>query len=167
MLSERLRCENEELCFETTTRGKPLAFVDGKPALVNFNVSHSGRHGLIAFNSKGRVGIDIEERRAREDLDGLIKTVFAPEEQSALSGLAGEPRLLLFYELWTIKEALVKALGDGHYIDFSEFEAPPSMRLGEPEGVFRFPHLPALAWRVENLGNEDFAAALAYEVTTV
>ena len=167
MLNERLRCENEVLAFETLTRGKPFALVNGMPAPGHFNVSHSGNHGLIAFKSKGRVGIDVEERRVRDDLDGLIRTVFAPEERSALSVLTGEPRLRLFYELWTIKEALVKALGDGHYIDFSQFQAPPGMRRGEPEGEFRFPHLPTPAWRVENLGNEDFAAALAYEVIPV
>ncbi len=137
------------------------------PPPINFNVSHSGKHGLIAFKTKGRIGVDVEVRRAREDFDGLIQTVFGTQERLELSVLTGEPRLRLFYELWTIKEALVKALGDGLYIDFSQFQAPPGMRRGEPEGVFRFPHLPTLAWRVENLGNEDFAAALAYEVIPV
>ena len=100
-------------------------------------------------------------------MDGLIETVFGPQERLELSVLPEKRRLRLFYELWTIKEALVKALGDGHYVDFSQFQAPPGMRRGEPEGVFRFPHLPTLAWRVENLGNDDFAAALAYEVIAV
>ena len=166
-LCERLRCDNEKLGFENLPRGKPLAFVGGMPASVNFNVSHSGKSGLIAFNKNGRVGIDVEERKEREDLDGLIETVFGPQEQLELSVLAGEPRLRLFYNLWTIKEALVKALGDGHHVDFSEFQAPQGMRRGEPEGLFRFPHLPTPAWRVENLGNEDFAAALAFEVIPV
>lgn len=166
-LSQRLRCDNEELAFETLARGKPLAFVSGMPAPVNFNVSHSGKYGLIAFRSEGRIGIDVEERLAREDLDGLIETVFGPQEQVELSVLSGAPRLRQFYGLWTIKEALVKALGDGLYIDFSQFQAPQGMRRGEPEGVFRFPHLPTPVWRVENLGNEDFAAALAYELNPV
>lgn len=166
-LTERLGCDNDELAFETLERGKPVAIAGGKPAQVSFNVSHSGRHGLIAYKSKGRVGIDVEERTEREDLDGLIETVFGPHERLELSALAGEPRLRLFYDLWTIKEALVKALGDGHQIDFSQFQAPQGMRRGEPVGKFRFPHLPSPAWRVENLGNEDFAAALAYEVIPV
>ena len=167
MLCERLRCDNEKLGFENLARGKPLAFVGGMPAPVNFNVSHSGKSGLIAFNKNGRVGIDVEERKEREDLDGLIETVFGPQEQLELSVLTGEPRLRLFYNLWTIKEALVKALGDGLYIDFSQFQAPLGMRRGDPEGLFRFPNLPTPAWRVENLGNEDFAAALAFEVIPV
>ena len=162
-----LRCDNELLAFETLTRGKPAAFVDGIPASINFNVSHSGNSGLIAFNFDGRIGIDVEERIAREDLKGLIETVFGPQEQLELSVLTGEPRLRLFYDLWTMKEALVKALGDGHYVDFSQFQAPLDMRRGAPEGEFRFPHLPTLAWRVENLGNEEFAAALAYEAIPV
>ena len=166
-LTERLRCDNDELGFETLERGKPVAIAGGKPAQLSFNVSHSGRHGLIAYRSKGRVGIDVEERKAREDLDGLIETVFGPQERLELSALTGEPRLRLFYDLWTIKEALVKALGDGHQIDFSQFQAPLGMRRGEPAGEFRFPHSPTPAWRVENLGNEDFAAALAYEVIPV
>ena len=166
-LSEKLGCDNEELAFETLTRGKPFALVSGTPAPVSFNVSHSGKYGLIAFNLEGRIGVDVEERIAREDLDGLIETVYGPHEQLELSVLTGEPRLRLFYRLWTIKEALVKALGDGLYVDFSQFQAPQGMRRGEPAGTFRFPHLPTPTWRVENLGNEDFAAALAYEVIPV
>ncbi len=167
MLCERMRCDNEDLNFESTARGKPLARLAGEPAPVNFNVSHSGGHGLIAISPSGKVGVDVEERRERDDLAGLIEIAMGPQERAELASLPEETRLHNFYDLWTAKEALVKALGSGHHIDFSQFDAPRGTRGGEPEGEFRFPHSPDLTWRVENLGNEDFAAALAYEVKPV
>ena len=167
MLCERLVCDNEELAFEAMERGKPLAILEGKPAPVNFNVSHSGGHGLIAIDPAGRVGIDVEERREREDLDGLIEIAMGPQERADLSTLPGESRLHAFYDMWTAKEALVKALGSGHHIDFSQFDAPTNMRRGERAGNFRFAHLAKLTWHVENLGTEEFAAALAFEVIPV
>ena len=167
MLCERLGCDNEELAFESMERGKPLAILEGKPAPVNFNVSHSGGHGLIAIDPSGRVGIDVEERRERDDLDGLIEIAMGPQERAELSTLPGERRLHAFYDMWTAKEALVKALGSGHHVDFSQFDAPTNMRSGERAGNFRFAHLPKLTWQVENLGTEEFAAALAFEVIPV
>ncbi len=167
MLCKRMRCDNGDLAFELMERGKPRALLAGVPAPVNFNVSHSGGHGLIAINPSGRVGVDVEERREREDLAGLIEIAMGPQERTELSSLPEERRLHTFYDLWTAKEALVKALGSGHHIDFSQFDAPGGMRRGEPEGDFRFQHLPKLTWRVQNIGNEDFAAALAVEVKPV
>ena len=167
MLCERMRCDNGDLAFELMARGKPRAILAGEPAPVNFNVSHSGGHGLIAISQSGRVGIDVEERRERDDLAGLIDIAMGPQERVELSSLPEHRRLLTFYDLWTAKEALVKALGSGHHIDFSQFDAPGAVRRGEPAGDFRFPHFPKLTWRVENLGNEDFAAAIAVEVKPV
>ena len=37
------------------------------------------------------------------------------------------------------------------------------MRHGARSGIFRFADLPAVEWRLENIGNDDFAATLACE----
>ena len=166
VLCRRLGCRNGELAFETSPHGKPAALVGGRPAPVSFNVSHSGRHGLIALAERGRIGVDVEERRSRPDPDGPIRTVFCAAEQAELAAARGVHKVDLFFMLWTMKEALIKALGTGLSLDTSGFEIPPSLRHGSPTGEFRFPHDPTVGWRIDNLGNADFAAAVAHELST-
>ena len=141
-----------------------MRWCKGRPAPISFNVSHSGEHGLIAFAEQGRLGVDVEERSAQRNLDGLIRTVLGPAEQAELEMACGNHKLHLFFNLWTIKEALIKALGTGLSLDMSRFEVPSAMRRGETTSMFQFPHLPTFRWRLENLGNEHFAAALAHEL---
>lgn len=168
LLSKRLACGNTELSFKTSEYGKPFALVDGVPAPADFSVSHSGSHGLIAFVPEGRVGVDVEERSARRDLAGDIRVLFAPEERAALGAAEGHQRIHLFYRLWTLKEALVKATGSGLSLDTSGFEIPPALyrnaRGRTTHCEFQHPAVPHAAWRLETLGNSRFAAALARQL---
>ena len=63
-----------------------------------------------------------------------------------------------------MKEALIKALGLGLYLDMSRLEIPLAMRNGKKTSIFRFPEAPTARWRLEDLGNEHFAAAIACEL---
>ena len=164
ILCNRLDCGNDEITFKTSEYGKPFALVHGIPACIHFNISHSGRHGLIALASTGRIGVDIEERILRLDLDGEIQTVLTPNERAELASVAGEQKVHLFFRLWTMKEALIKALGTGLSQDMSQFEIPSVMRHGTDTGVFCFPHMPAVRWKLENLDDPRFAAAIAHEL---
>ena len=159
-----LDCRNEHLAFGVSKYGKPFALLTGVQSPISFNVSHSGNHGLVAVASGGRLGIDLEERVQKRHLDGLIEAVMRPEEQAELAALRGFERLGLFYRLWTFKEAAIKALGTGFSTDVSQFNVPPNLRRGDKMGTFRFPHVPSITWALEDLGNKDFAAALAYEL---
>ena len=160
----RLGCESEKLEFNASEHGKPFALVDGVAAPVSFNVSHSGKHGLIALAPQGRLGVDVEERVTRIDLDGVSEIVFGPGERADFALVRGREKFDLFFTLWTLKEALIKALGTGFSLDPSRFEIPSPMRHGARKDIFRFPHMPNVGWRLENLGNEDFAAAIAHEL---
>ena len=165
VLCGQLGCRNDQLAFGASQYGKPVAILDEAPAPIGFSVSHSGRHGLIALAPGGRLGVDVEERMARHDPDGEISTVFAPGERAELASASGDRKMHLFFALWTMKEALIKALGTGFALDISAFEIPPGMYSGARTSLFRFPHLPGVEWRLDNLGNDRFAAALAYEST--
>ena len=165
LLCDRLGCGNDALSFPRSAQGKPYAVVHGTPASIQFNVSDSGNHGLIAIAPVGSVGIDVEERSVNRDLDGLAEMVFDADEQASMLTVSGERRVERFYRLWTAKEALVKALGAGLYLDVSTFQAPLALLRGSTGAEFRFPHLPEVAWWVEDLGTSDFAAAIAHEMT--
>lgn len=164
LLCDRLSCANWELSFETGEHGKPYPVVRGAPADIHFNMSDSGNCGLIAITREGRIGIDLEERTENRDLEGLVATVFGHDEQAAFASASGRDRVERFYRLWTYKEALLKALGTGLYLDVSGFQVPAAILSGKMGAVFRFPHMPGVRWWIEDIGTADFAAAIAHEV---
>ncbi len=164
LLCERLRCTNDDLTFAEMEFGKPYAIVQGKPASISFNVSHSGGHGLIAVAAEGRIGVDVEERVSNRHLDLLVDTVLGPNERNEIGSLSGGQKLSMFFNLWTVKEALIKALGAGISLDTSKFEVPSAMRKGAKRSVFKFPHLSDVRWQLEDLSTDEFAAAIAYEL---
>ena len=72
----------------------------------------------------------------------------------------------MFYRLWSLKEALIKALGTGFALNPARFEVPPAMLEGQQSAIFRFPHLPHDLYRLEDLGEPRFAAARAWRLAT-
>ena len=64
---------------------------------------------------------------------GIAKTVFTPVERAELALADDERKIGLFFSLWTMKEARIKALGTGCSLNPSRFEIPtaPPPRLVE------------------------------------
>lgn len=164
LLCDALGCENRDLTIGFSEFGKPHALVAGRSVAVEFNVSHSGSQGLIALSHRGRVGVDVEERRPRNNLEGLVESVFGPRERAILTGLQGKEWLDTFLSFWTIKEALAKAWGMGLRTDFTRFQVPCSILNGEATGVFSSPGVSKASWWVEDIGDSTLAAAVAYEI---
>jgi 4'-phosphopantetheinyl transferase len=79
----------------------------GAPAL---SLSHARGHALVGSAPAGwRIGVDLEALRPR-DFERLGRWCFSGEEQAALSRGNGQARRLrMFYLLWTLKEAFIKA----------------------------------------------------------
>lgn len=74
------------------------------------NATHSGNWILLIIG-KCHVGIDVEEIKPDFNFTDLIPLSFSPEERQYI-GANGKSRVR-FYELWTRKEAFVKAIGSG------------------------------------------------------
>lgn len=89
---------------------KPVLENDGVPADFHFNISHSGGAGLLAVSDRP-VGVDIEKNRKVNDFESVSRLSCTDEELRILSALDGEEQNRVFFELWTRKEACVKALG--------------------------------------------------------
>ncbi len=93
--------------------GKP--FAPGYPA---FNLSHSGEW-CILVKGESEIGADIE----KIDKNNLTAapTVYTPRELSWMN----EDPLERFYQLWTWKESLIKALETGMFLEPKTFEVLP------------------------------------------
>lgn len=163
VLGDELACRNDDLGFGFSEHDKPFATVSGRRAPISFNVSHSGKHGLIALAHRGRVGVDVEELVPSRNLEILIGAVLGPNEQAEVTAARGREKLRLFLDLWTMKEALSKAHGMGMSMDVSAFEIPEDIRHGAPGGLCRFSQMPGAAWRLDRIGTDQFAAAVAHE----
>ena len=96
---------------------------------------------------------------------GIGSLVYGPTERRLLTGAGESRKEYVFYRLWSIKEALIKAIGAGFSLNPSGFEIPGPMLQGGRSGLFRFPHAPTESWRLLDLGEARFAAALAYRET--
>ncbi|ETF03575.1 4'-phosphopantetheinyl transferase [Advenella kashmirensis W13003] len=75
------------------------------------NLSHSDGHALWAASSiHAQIGVDLERMKSVDEL-ALAELVSDEQELALLRCLQGQCRTRLFYRLWTLKEALVKAAG--------------------------------------------------------
>ena len=145
----------EELDIRETPEGKPL-LADGRLA---FNLSHSGALALVAIAAAGQVGVDIELVASLSNEMSIARALFAPREIEHLASLTGDARRVMFYRLWTCREALLKAAGVGLSgvgleigVDASDkiYIRTPPAELNEPMriGEFRLgsDYLGAVAW---------------------
>lgn len=157
-------CSNSELSFSSVRLEKPTAYVNGVPIVGDFSVSHSFDNGLIAFSEEGKVGTDIEDRKLRHDIDGPIRDVFSASEQQALNDADPETRVAMFFRLWTFKEAIIKATGEGFRAKTSSFSIPESLIQGGYKSELVYPPRSNQRWLLVNLENDDFAAAFVREI---
>jgi 4'-phosphopantetheinyl transferase len=161
VLAQALSVEPASLDFADGSNGKPSAQWHGQPAPVSFNLSHAnGMVGVAVLARPGvPVGFDLERFDRRIDL-GVADRYFRPEEVNWLMSLAAEERPHGFLRLWTLKEALIKATGEGlsRELDSFWFEVfPPRLHFAPTDGTED-------RWRFEQQVVDDtFVAAAGLE----
>jgi 4'-phosphopantetheinyl transferase len=108
------------ITFNFSAFGKP--FLQSPSSDLHFNIAHSGTQILIAVARAVEIGVDIEIHRPLGDLPGLAKMVFANEEILAWQRLSDTDRVAAFYAIWSRKEAVAKAAGQGLSMEFTAME---------------------------------------------
>ena len=99
----------DAVAFLRGPHGKPFLQEGG----LHFNVSHSHEMALYAIAHTREVGVDVEWMRPQVAHEQIAARFFSLEEQEALAQMPDEARRAAFYNIWTRKEAYVKARGDG------------------------------------------------------
>lgn len=99
---------------------------------LRFNLSHTD--GLVAVAvARGEIGVDVEDTWRRSHTDQIAEHFFAPREVAGLRGLPQERQHGRFFDLWTLKEAYIKARGMGLAISLHRFaydlDTPPTIAL--------------------------------------
>ena len=109
--------------------GKPLLDDDQNTLGLQFNMSHSGGMAAYAFSLDCNIGVDIEQLRSDDDLIALAHRYFARAEYEELCGLPASHRMQHFFQLWTRKEAYIKAKGSGLSIDLLREPTPAAKAI--------------------------------------
>jgi 4'-phosphopantetheinyl transferase len=108
-----LQREPGTLRFEYGPHGKPaLARLSARVDL-QFNLSHSGDVALVAFCLGHPIGVDLERADRTVDALALASRYGSVRERAMLAALDPDMRSRRFIELWTCKEAWLKATGLG------------------------------------------------------
>ncbi|MGU3358715.1 4'-phosphopantetheinyl transferase family protein [Methylobacterium sp. M6A4_1b] len=101
-----------DVVFAQEAGGKPV-LAPAQRAGLHFNLSHSGAHALIGVSHCAPIGVDVEAIRPVGDPLAIVRAHFHPVEIAALAGAPHDRQAPLFFQCWTRKEAVVKALGMG------------------------------------------------------
>lgn len=113
ILSQYLNFKPEQVQFGYSQMGKPFLMTDSMPSSIQFNLSHSDQKMLVAVSAGSQVGIDLEYLHKTLEITTLSKRYFSTHEQHLLLASPQNQRTSLFLQLWTCKEALLKASGSG------------------------------------------------------
>jgi 4'-phosphopantetheinyl transferase len=130
ILAQYLHANAADLRFIQLENGKPALAENFAKAGIHFNLAHSENLALIAVTQLGMVGVDVEYVRPIKEMDALVARFFSPRENDAFQKIPDNEKPAAFFNLWTRKEALLKATGEGITRSLSLVEV--SFLAGEP-----------------------------------
>lgn len=111
-----------EIRFRYGTQGKPSLAAPSSDAAIQFNVSNSHELALCALVLNRDLGVDLEYIHRLTDFDGLADRFFAVREVEVMRALPEERRREAFFNCWTRKEAVLKAVGIGLSMPLNQVE---------------------------------------------
>lgn len=147
VLSRCCRVAPEAVRFCVNRHGKPALLSGVTPLPVFFNLSHCP--GLVgcAVALDADVGIDMEDQNRRVNLN-LARRFFSEPEIMQLEKIKDTAgRQAMFLQLWTLKEAYIKAVGKGLSLGLDHFsfvfdQGRPDIRFSPegpaPPGIWHF-----------------------------
>jgi len=108
--SDYLGIESSEIPIEINSLGKP--YIQNTNDFF-FNISHSGNWVAIAF-APFNIGVDVQQTDANKkiNINNVAKHSFHQDEIDYLNkAINNNNKEQKFYEIWSIKEAVIKATG--------------------------------------------------------
>ncbi|WP_018753428.1 4'-phosphopantetheinyl transferase family protein [Paenibacillus sanguinis] len=120
-LGQLLHVQPSDISFSKNEFGK--LFVKNQSGPPYFNLSHTDGMVVCAVSASGEMGIDVE--KTLNDYFDLMKYVYVPEEIDWVNAKCDvSTKLYAFYQLWTRKEAVMKAVGKGFSLPPLSFSIP-------------------------------------------
>ena len=112
ILAHHSKLPPEAIALVENPNGKPHLAEDGSQSLIEFSLSHSGDHALVAVSNRQPIGVDIERIDSDTGVLAIAQRYFSEQEQEEIVQRPATRRLRHFFHLWVCKEAYVKARGE-------------------------------------------------------
>lgn len=119
--------------FTYSGHGKPVLTPGLAREPLHFNLAHTGDLALLAVTRLAPLGVDVECVRPIKDAEALVARFFSARENDLFQPLNPDQKPAAFFNLWTRKEALLKATGEGITGGLNQVEV--SFLPGEPARV--------------------------------
>jgi 4'-phosphopantetheinyl transferase len=107
--------------FTTNVHGKPEVLRDAGTPPLRFNLSHTRGLVAVALTLEHDVGIDVELVDSKRFSFDLAARTFAPEEVELLRATLAADQPQALFAIWTLKEAVIKAMGRGLSMPLADF----------------------------------------------
>ncbi|MES2039342.1 MAG: 4'-phosphopantetheinyl transferase superfamily protein [Pseudomonadota bacterium] len=103
-----------EISIITAATGKPsVNFIKENIVAPAISISHAGNLVVVALQYGADIGVDVELFHHDVNLDDLMGVVCSSEEIAEINESVSKNRAQKFYEFWVLKEAYLKATGEG------------------------------------------------------
>ena len=132
--------------FATGRYGRPFVAGPAAAGPLHFSLSHTEGCVACVVSAEEAVGVDVEHVVPRGSVMDTARGAFAPEEIEMLCGLPPREVLDRFFDIWTLKEAYLKARGFGLHLPLDGFAvhiAAGGIGIGFKPTIDDNPH----AWR--------------------
>lgn len=110
----------EQWQFTSNSYGKPRISAP-IPELLHFNLSHTHDAIVLGITQEQEIGIDIESLSRKVNSLEIAERFFSQAETTELRSLPEHLQADRFYDLWTLKEAYIKACGGGLSLPLNGF----------------------------------------------
>jgi 4'-phosphopantetheinyl transferase len=98
----------EPAALEFTERRDNVPLLHWSAAMPGYSLAHSGSWIACAVSRHALLGLDVEVIDPQREIEALAVHAFNEAELATLQASAATDRLLVFYDLWTRKEARYK-----------------------------------------------------------
>jgi 4'-phosphopantetheinyl transferase len=120
-LADLAECAPERIVFRRARNGRPELARPWRARALHFSISHADRLVLCAVTRNSPVGADIESaRNLGADPLGVAAAVCSEAEHNALLRLPRGARAERVLQVWTLKEAVAKASGQGVHLSLAD-----------------------------------------------
>ena len=111
----------QDWTFVTGAWGKPRIDASDASARLCFNLSHTRGHVAVAVALDREVGVDVERMAPSRADEEVARQLFAPAEFADFQEEPEAGRAAAFFDVWTLKEAYIKAVGLGVALPLKDF----------------------------------------------
>ncbi|WP_269620847.1 4'-phosphopantetheinyl transferase family protein [Zhongshania sp. BJYM1] len=158
VLSEYCDLAPEKISFCVNDFGKPELNNSEARGIIQFNTAHTSGLTVCVVTRDNDVGVDAESHAENQSVVNMADDYFSALELQALNSCSDDQKLDRFYRYWTLKEAYIKARGEGLSIPLHDF----SIVLDEEGGFDGFIGPEADRWDFRVLcKNLNYTVALA------